>query len=194
MPPAAPSGDDAFPPVDSLDDYFERLNAAFASGPSTSSAPPSAPPLEPEPDRDVIFGSGDESLDLDYVSGGHLPTIAELVGDDSLSPRAGSPGGSGIADGDAGSLPRFEPIASAGANRFDDGFGHPSSLAEAFGALLGDDADEEFGETLSHHGVPVDEALVERVTRRVLDRLAPEVAIRLRQLVRDELEKVGTGR
>jgi CheY-like chemotaxis protein len=186
--PAVPSAaDEAFPPVDSLDDYFERLNAAFASGPSPAPAPVAGASAEP---AETLFGVEDDGLDRPPVE--RLPTIAELVGDDSLAPRPyGALGELGDTGGlpEATSLPRFD-VTAANRDVFEE-FAHPSSLAEAFGALLSDDADDAFGDTLSQGGEPVDDALVEHVTRRVLDRLAPEVAVRLRELVREELAKVG---
>lgn len=194
--PVAPPAlaDDAFPPVDSLDDYFERLNAAFASGPSGAPQDAAALPAV-EPDEAISLGTDDEALD--GAADDHLPTIAELVGDDEvgLGRFALSEATNVPEPHDAASLPRFESTAPVGVDGFDGEFGEPSSLAEAFGALLSDDADDEFGDDLSRHGgLPVDEDLVDRVTRRVLDRLAPEVAIRLRQIVREELERVGSRR
>lgn len=190
--------DDAFPPVDSLDDYFERLNAAFASGPSGAPGTvPASPPAQAAQayDDSTLLGADDDGLGAGPDE--HLPTIAELVGDDDLGHTFTISGEPDVPERrDAASLPRFDspaPLAGAG---FEAEFASPSSLAEAFGALLSDDADDEFGTPLSTRdgGLPVDDELVDRVTRRVLDRLAPEVALRLRQIVREELQKVGTRR
>jgi len=159
----------------SLDDYFDQLDAAFATLGTTSSTPGSQDPFG---DREV-------------------PTVDDLLADSTLRAPSGA-----AADFGRVTLPTLEPPdvnpTLAAAPHTPSGLGvhaGPAALtgnpiAEVFRALLAAEQGDahaalRFGPT-SPQPVVTDE-LVEEVTRRVLERLAPDAA---RQLVADIVSEV----
>ncbi len=183
---------------DSMDGYFDRLSAAFAdlakpqrpvnqmptsfdelttdlsvptvdalieegheSGRQNLAGPPTALRTSPVLDAPTVEGHSYESSSLEVQS--HEP----------------SPHGSSEA--------QQEPAAT------EERLG---GIADVLTALLAErdessESHEPAGSLEARVSEPIDiDALAQDITNRVLDRLAPEVAVRLRQLVLDEIEKV----
>lgn len=192
-PPSLPAGD-------SLDDYFDRLDAAFATldtAPTVArdeiETPIEAMPAAGESDLDVqapIDHSLNQPLvepDLDL----DLPTVERLLSGNSRreahrpdpdSPFAATKGGRA----EAVRAPSTTPVTTAAADAPAAG---RNTIADAFAALLA----VEQGETPSHPvrlvaSEPViTDALIEEVTRRVLERLASD---KLRPVVADVVSSV----
>lgn len=191
------------PAADSLDGYFDRLSAAFAD---------LAKPLR----RDAPPASFDEVLTEQPV-----PIVEASVGE-PVEAQAAAPlettfGAAAAGDvthpsqpPDTTSLPTFATLALDGgdARAFQPGRGalderaapdaDLDGIAAVLSALLAERSKpiesgllpasriDDSSEQSAH------EALVEEITRRVLDRLVPEVTASLRRFVADELERMGT--
>ena len=180
-----------------LDDYFDRLDAAFQSlsGPSAPSAasqtaaPPAADavpqiPVIPEIDENWFGAKADLS-----VPGTEIREISEAVHKDAPGATTDSP------------LPPAAPAASSAPVELPKIRSLPP-LAEAFAAIL---AAEQPEANLSASSAwpmtapPNDDDLVEQVTRRVLDHLSDKVVRDAvsdivsqiaERLVREEIERI----
>jgi CheY-like chemotaxis protein len=178
-PPRAGAGD-------ALEDYFDRLDAAFANlGPASSGA---------------VKADEEERADLD------VPTIDDLLRSERPESRvsaAPSNGGADLASGvgdEIGSPPaRRDRRASDAAATAITG---RSYIADAFNALLAAEQGEpgagpvRLGPSAQP---PVTDELVDEVTRRVLERLAPAAVTAVvskivsevsEQLVREEIARI----
>jgi CheY-like chemotaxis protein len=153
----------------SLDDYFDRLDAAFATLGAAKSAPPRPPAADP---FDVEFGG----VTLPLLEPPDVtPTLAAVPVERSV--------------------PVSTP-AAAGTN----------AIADVFRALLAAEQGDAGAVTRFQAPAPqpvVTDDLVEQVTRRVLERLAPDTARRIvadivsevaERLVREEIQRVKEGR
>jgi CheY-like chemotaxis protein len=192
-------------PDRSLDQYFDRLDATFASFGGRGSVPPaglSASELLSVPSTPMPAPPEEEA----FV----VPTIDELLGgalrnaaaDASAQPRV--------------MLPAIEPpeapaaIAPAPAAARDDATGSPppvggsgNTIADTFNALFAVERGEADPSALrltpSSARMEVTDQLVDEVSRRVLERLAPDAARAVvadvvseiaERLVRSEIERI----
>jgi CheY-like chemotaxis protein len=181
----------------SVDDYFNRLDAAFATLGSASRA------VTPVPQGDASGGGSQE-----------VPTVKDLLGDGAMrGPSANLPMEFGRV-----TLPPLEPpdmtptlSAAPGPQPADDRRDPPAgpaahALAELFRALLAAEQGDA-GALRRFQPAPaapaVTDDLVDEVTRRVLARLSPQaardvvadvVADVAERLVREEIERIKSGR
>lgn len=179
--PAPPSPGDSSA---ALDDYFERLDAAFASMQQTP-APP-APDAE-EPAGAAVFPAGPASFVSGAETGGPGPEQAQ-PGADALTP------GSPVDEAErVPAVPGIQPSA------------HPAGIAQAFSALFAEERGEAApGPVPGLFGPPalpqaLLDTLVERVTQQVLERLSDRVVCETvteivsrvsERLVREEIDRV----
>jgi CheY-like chemotaxis protein len=182
-PPAVPQEEKAAPPPPaphiSLDDYFDRLDAAFASLASAPHAEEGggAAPLG-EPDSDAAWRGRDAGFRWTSPPPAAMPTAAERV----------KPGGAGAAAVSRGAL-------------------QPLSVADAFTALLAAEESGPLALPPSHADGPVAlsgalpsvDELVDQVAERVIDHLtdqvvrdqvADRVSAIAERLVREEIERL----
>jgi CheY-like chemotaxis protein len=187
-----PGGESAhLPGGDSLDEYFDRLDAAFSEGEPARSSQPEMPPaatpkLEPA-EQESEFGSWDIPMERprsaapSTSSAGPAPHAAPI----RIAPRAESERPGGEAPTIA---PESSPIAQV------------PELADAFAALLA--AEQQFGAAPATPApsapaspTPIDDAVIDAAVRRVLARMTDETvrAIVLdvaERLVRAEIDKI----
>lgn len=191
-------------PADSLDDYFDRLDAAFATvggdTPAKPSAPaaPSAPgdPREVTPAPQPVRGGGDDLANWD----------PELTGDPARpAPFSAEPAAQPPAAARAPEPPRMsQPIAPSAvpspapsSPSASTSTGLPS-LAEAFAALLAAEQGQAVAPSPAAAAMPGDQdknELVEDIVRRVIERLGDEAVQRTvldvaERLVREEIERI----
>lgn len=191
-------------PSDSLEDYFDRLDAAFSSagvgGPAGPAGPTrdavekparaaspglaaASPAAEPASEPVDDFAAWKQSLDAesagDTDSGGSSTTAAEPA---AAAVQPPSPSGQ-------------EPASAPG---------EPSTwssmppLSEAFAALLS--AEQRYPVSGSSFGVqPVPEATIDDIVRRVIDQMSSDTVRRTvidvaERLVREEIERIKQSR
>ncbi len=168
----APIASPAAPPPSSVDDYFDRLDRAFASLEVAATEPPQAgvtggvtpetpgPFPSPAPAAEAAFRAGE-------VPAGPAPAPA--------APAATPP-----------------PAATPGADP-------AAGLADAFVALLAMEQGEAPPPPVAPFPAADDEALVDRIARRVVERLGDEAVRRVaadivsrtaERLVREEIERL----
>ena len=186
--PVAP-GPQAQAPGEGLDDYFDRLDAAFAT---LGAATPGASLTDPFADKDV-------------------PTVEDLIGDAALRLPVAPPMEFGrvtlppVEPPDASPTRTPAPRAQAPAPAAAPVEGSSMAIADVFRALF---AAEQQGSEVVFRAqpapaaaapAPVTDDLVDEVTRRVLERLAPDTARQLvadivseiaERLVREEIERI----
>jgi hypothetical protein len=195
----------AIPAGDSLEDYFDRLDAAFASLGSTTAA---ASGPAPGASSQAATGVTPRDADVDDAGAG-IPTLDRVLGSGAREARQDPAPynapyrGSELAA--PATVPAQPPAASPG-NSSPATNGGRSLLAQAFNALLA----VEQGEPgtglirLTKESPPpvVTEAMVEEVTRRVLLRLSPDsvrgvvgdiVSEIAERLVREEIQRIRNG-
>ena len=200
--PLAPTPDDAAPklptpeigvagaeqPTKSLDDYFERLDAAFAT---LGSTPPSTPaPVSPSAEREDVFDlpTVDDVLAGASLHGVPAPAVTTLG---RIAPPPAEP---------PDSSPTLSPAATPHTVAED---ATPNPIANVFNLLFAIEQGEEGAATLRIGSAPatmeVTDELVDEVTRRVLQRLAPDAAHTLvadivsdiaERLVREEIARI----
>lgn len=171
----------------SLEEYFDRLDAAFTG--LGAGAPPLAPPtpppaaLQPEPPAEPPGTHGRVSIE------------EELARWDEIGPAGDA--------GPAAPVERPAPASAADAPSPTAGLASPPPLADVFAALL---AAEERGATaaaplglLAGEGMVVTDDLVEQVAKRVLERMTDrviretvsELVLQVAErLVREEIERL----
>jgi CheY-like chemotaxis protein len=181
--PAPPSSGDSSA---ALDDYFDRLDAAFATLQQTPAAP--APEAEESAGAAAIPASP-----ASFVS---------VSGADTLQPEQAQPGADALKPG-----PRLDEPAEAPAASGVQPSAPPLGIAQAFSAMFAAERGEAapdptarlFGGPALPQASPDD--LVERVTRQVLERLSDrvvrdtvtEIVSRVAErLVREEIDRVKT--
>ena len=188
-PPAAPPAAERHTPSPKmgegrLDEYFDRLDAAFAQLGASKSAVGRGPADDPFADKD-------------------LPTVAGLVADPTLKSH-----GSAVPEFGRVTAPPVEPpdvsptIASAPREQVPaEPSGGSNAIAEVFRALFAaEQGDRDALRRFQGTAQPmVTDELVNEVTRRVLERLAPDTARQLvadivsevaEKLVREEIERI----
>ena len=198
-------------PVDSLDEYFDRLDAAFAQhAPAGQPAPlePTAPPPPPAAPRAPAARATDfGDWDLPSVP---IPQPTETVVAAPASAAAHTP-----AAPPPGAAPAPEPAPAAAGSVGTATLEHSEpppadapapaaaegpALADAFAALLA--AEQGLGvRPVAGGGVaaaPVGDDLVEEVVRRVLARMSDQVVRQTvlqvaERLVREEIDRVKKG-
>jgi CheY-like chemotaxis protein len=179
--PAPPSPGDSSA---ALDDYFDRLDAAFASMQQT----PAAPASEAEESAGAaVFPTSPASF------------VSE-AGTDTLHPEQAQPGTDALTSG-----PRLDEPARVPAATGIQSSAHPPGIAQAFSALFAAERGEAApGSIPGLYGAPARpqaslDDLVERVTQQVLERLSDrvvrdtvtEIVSRLSErLVREEIDRV----
>jgi hypothetical protein len=160
----------------SVDDYFDRLDAAFA----TLGGAQATPSPVTVPDRDEPFGGRD------------VPTIDDVLAGAPLRPTPGTP----PPPSGRVSPPVLEPaetsptLAPAPAPPALPPDGDRNVIAEAFSRLFAveqGEADHAIVVGAPAATLPVTDELVEQITRRVIERLAPATA---RDLVADVVSEV----
>jgi CheY-like chemotaxis protein len=159
----------------SLEDYFDRLDAAFANLEGGASAgpvpnPPSAPPSQAPQAASAGFSPADDL-------GGWDP---DLTGDPSR-PRAVEAPPPKLAPND-GAAPPAAPPAPVPASM--------PSLAEAFAALLSAEQSRPVAPSMVRGAAQVNEDVIDEVVRRVVARLGDSVLDAAERLVREEIERI----
>jgi hypothetical protein len=184
----------------SLEEYFDRLDAAFATlGHAQSAASVPVGPLG----GDDNFGAPSSSDDSPKLDRG-VPTIEDVLGGASLrtTPGAAPPTPGGIA------APPIEPadtsptLASVPRPRPTAAEEEGNAIADIFNQLFAVERGE--AAPASVHGLPgtpveITEELLDQLTRRILARLAPDTARAIvadivsevaERLVREEIERI----
>lgn len=181
---AAPPSDAK--PAESLDDYFDRLDAAFASEAQPGAAAPFDAPIAPAPaaaDTHGEFGGWDIQTDHAGVSQRGAPPAPEppMSSPIRLAPAATAPP-------PANEVPTIAPEMSPAAQA--------PALADAFAALL---AAEQQGpaapRTAAVPGIALDEQAIDEIVRRVLARMSDDVVRATvlevaERLVREEIDRI----
>lgn len=194
-PAAAPPGQRGSAPTGSIEEYFDRLDAAFSSldtnavlgaaGVSAPSAPRGADTGIPS------LGALDDDLG-DWIpqitSDPSLTVTAPPIdlGWTEPSPSATATQASAPVTQAAPSPAPFQPPAAPPPA--------PPSLAEAFAALLAAEQGRPFAPAAQPH-VQVDDRAIEEITRRVLDRMSDRVVRdtvvdTAERLVREEIDRI----
>jgi CheY-like chemotaxis protein len=182
----------------SLDDYFDRLDAAFANL-ASSETPPQHPQAMPRGEGPVM------EKDLDWFD---TPLSAEAAENPAPSPQpAVEPPPATFASPPASlewPLPQSPPIEPPETPPTMAGYSQPlppppamaaetsgSVIADAFSALLAAEQGEPGAApvrlTLGPGAQPITDELVDEITRRVVERLAPHA---LREVVADVVSDV----
>jgi CheY-like chemotaxis protein len=177
-PPESKSGE-------SLDDYFDRLDAAFSTEGQPASgaqfdAPIAAAPAPPSIETREEFGAWDIQTE---PAGASAPAPNAAAFSEPAPPRpapAFEP-----STPPANELPTIAPEMSPVAQA--------PALADAFAALLA--AEQKVGPSASGTGAPLDEQAIEDIVRRVLARMSDDVVrstvLELAErLVRDEIDRI----
>jgi CheY-like chemotaxis protein len=156
----------------SLDEYFDRLDAAFASLGATTTPDTSIPGPVADPFRDH-----------------DVPTVDEILEDGPARIAAAPP-----------VPPAPSPVSAGVSSAAPANVGH--AIADLFRVLFAAEQGEgEAALSLRAAPPPVTDELVDEVTRRVLERIAPDTAKRLvadivsrvaERLVREEIQRVKT--
>jgi CheY-like chemotaxis protein len=162
-----------------LDDYFQGLDAALAVLDGKADAPPSTPP------------------ELDDFRASDVPTLEKLLGSSSLRESAGpgsdspftSPIAPSMMDAISGHTRNSEPAPSTPPG------GGGNVILDAFHALLAMEQGEPRAAARPHTSAAapaaITDELVDEVTRRVIEQLAPHTARDLvRQVVADVAERL----
>jgi len=232
---AASPLESAPPPIlldDTLDDYFDKLDEAFATiGSSATPAPSSAEPEPARPDGPVLE-SELEAFDMEPVvetpSAVDVPTLDDLLADMPASPRLTDISFDSLDDPTAVEPPRVidfpsppptpltpfsvaiapPPIEAPAAPEAEASSGR-SIIADAFSAILAQEQGEP-GAVIPRLGgngsqPVVTEALIDDVSKRVIERLALGSSDRLQaivkeivsgvaeRLVREEIDRIRSG-
>jgi CheY-like chemotaxis protein len=170
-----------------LDEYFDRLDAAFASLGTSRAAAGRGPADDPFADKE-------------------LPTVAGLVGDPTIRSQAGPVPEFGRVSAPPVEPPDVSPTLSA-APREHAPAAEPATpagsnaIAEVFRALFAaEQGDRDALRRFQGAAQPmVTDELVNEITRRVLERLAPDTARHVvvdivsgiaERLVREEIERI----
>ncbi len=181
---------------DSLEDYFDRLDAAFSGvaapgGPDASAAEPAPPPVSPAAFRELA-----PPPPAPEPAAGPLDDLAtwdpELTGDPTRPSVAASPAPFTPAPEPAHLGAMFPPVAPAPAQ------GVPPSmppLAEAFAALL---SAEQHRPIAPAAFATVPEDTLDEIVRRVVDQMSADTVRRTvvevaERLVREEIERIKHG-
>ena len=194
--PASPSAPPSSmpPPTGSIEEYFDRLDAAFSTLDTSAVLGPTLGRSEPLPAHAANVSSGDDALagwkpDIpsDSSSMVTLPPI-DLGWPPSPSPSASQgqpPSPSASATEGVSAIAFKAPAVPPPA---------PPSLAEAFAALLAAEQGRPFSPAAQPQ-VQVDDRTIEEVTRRVLDRMSDRVVKdtvvdTAERLVREEIDRI----
>jgi len=193
-------------PVDSLDEYFDRLDAAFAQhAPAGQPAPlePTAPPAAPRAParRATDFGDWDlpsvptpqppqTVVPAPASAAAHAPVAPPSAAAPAPEPAHAAAGSVGTATIDHGVAPAADAPAVA----------EGPALADAFAALLA--AEQGLAARPVAGGVvaaaPVGEDVIEEVVRRVIARMSDQLVRQTvlqvaERLVREEIDRVKKG-
>ena len=216
-PPAAEprAASHATPPAGSIEDYFDRLDAAFSTLDTGavlgSQQPPVIPDLDPPstPDSHAPFGGLGDALagwDPD-LSGDHapgtpmiqpppielswaMPPESETAPVFTLPMPTEVPAAPNAAPAAAPPMSERQAPAQAPSSMPSA----PPTLVEAFAALLSAEQGRPFSPAAQPH-MPVDERTIEVITQRVLDRMSDRVVKETvvdlaERLVREEIDRI----
>ena len=176
-------------PAGTIEDYFDRLDAAFASLDGPVAAPPGQGQVEPFKTPRPATPSGnaglaDELANWDPDLGpprDPAPVATSPAPPAAPAPRAAPPESAPAAAPTSGSAASSAPVPT---------------LAEAFAALLAAEQGQAFAPAaITRPAADVGEDLVEQVTRRVIERLG-DAAVRdivtevAERLVREEIARI----
>jgi CheY-like chemotaxis protein len=207
--------------VESLDEYFDRLDSAFSqfdgAAPPAAAPPAAAESLEPPPARapeapppvDVDFGEWDIGIDRRAMPGPSRVERTAVAASPSASTHAG-PGHAPAPVPPAASHAEPPPAASrvelpapaeasvlSGviAPAAPSGRAEPPALADAFAALL---AAEQTAPRAVAPGGALSDELIEEVVRRVMQRLTDRtvrdtVLALAEKLIREEIDRLKKG-
>jgi CheY-like chemotaxis protein len=213
---AARPAPETAPPVGSIEDYFDRLDAAFSSldtGPVLDTPPAvreidDAPPPAAGDSAPAFGGLGDALAGWDpdlSIEAARTSVTLELPPPIDLGwGSAPAPVAPPAHETPAPILPAAAPSAPAAASppaAFSAPAGPPPappSLAEAFAALLAAEQGRPFSPPALHRtptAPAVDDRVVDEVARRVLDRMSDRVvkdtvADMAERMVREEIERI----
>jgi CheY-like chemotaxis protein len=182
------------PPSGSLEDYFDRLDAAFATleggapppSQATHGGPPSVPPgaVAPIP-ADVVGG-----WDPDLTAG--APKIEFIESPPSVPEPAPSPPVQQEAQ-PVETVPASHGAATTGPQQPVAPRPVPT-LAEAFAALLSAEQSRQIiPSAIAARGPEVGEDVIEEIARRVVARLGDSVLDAAERLVREEIDRIKRG-
>ena len=176
----------------SLEDYFDRLDAAFANldggTPAAATAVPlaSAPPAPPAPAPAAFspsdaLGGWDPDLTGDPSKPGAIkPRPVDLIPNDATVAPAAP-----LAPAAPAAAPNVPPPAAPAPL---------PSLAEAFAALLSAEQSRQIPpSTIGAAGAQIGDDVIDEVVRRVIARMGDSVLDVAERLVREEIERVKRG-
>lgn len=155
----------------SLEDYFDRLDAAFAN--LEGGAPASPVPNPPSPQAASAVSGFSAADDL----GGWDP---DLTGDPS-KPRAVEAPPPTLAPNDVAAPPAVQPAPVPASM---------PSLADAFAALLSAEQSRPVAPSMVRGAAQVNEEVIDEIVRRVVARLGDSVLDAAERLVREEIERI----
>jgi CheY-like chemotaxis protein len=189
------------PPTGSIEEYFDRLDAAFSSLDTSAVLGPTPGASEPPPARAASVSTGDDALagwkpDIPTDPSSMMtlpppppidlgwPPSPSAPASQGFTPSA-DPGPSGSVSQAASAIAFKAPAVPPPA---------PPSLAEAFAALLAAEQGRPFAPAAQPQ-VQVDDRTIEEVTRRVLDRMSDRVVKdtvvdTAERLVREEIDRI----
>jgi CheY-like chemotaxis protein len=204
-----PDARDATPPGadggDSLDDYFDRLDAAFASLSNGTAHGAAATPMLDDLSEQVNVPTIDDLLGGVPGKGvpGDVPPPSAHVAAPSVEPpdstptrTAAGPAGneSAAAQGASAAASVERPLAESGRNVIADVFSALLAVEQGESAVpgrLSRASEHAFSSTGPARGPVVTDDLVDELTRRVLERLAPSAAKGVvTQIVSDVAERL----
>ncbi len=185
----------------SLEDYFDRLDAAFANldGPAPADAAPThAPPPGAAPAGPAAFADDLAGWDPDLIGDPSKPGAIQPPAVDVAPPQqAAAPA----------AQPRFAappppPIAQPPSARVapPSTYAAPApapapmpSLAEAFAALLSAEQSRQISPSTIGAGAQIGDEVIEEVVRRVIAKMGDTVLDVAERLVREELDRIKRG-
>ncbi len=173
----------------SLEDYFDRLDAAFASleggAPAADSAPNQVQP-PPAPAPAPAFSPADDlaGWDPDLTGDPPKPGTIELPPVDRTPVQASVPQ----------AAPRVAPPQPAAQHAQPAAAPAPlPSLAEAFAALLSAEQSRQISPSTIGAGAQIGDDVIEEVVRRVIARMGDTVVDVAERLVREEIDRIKRG-
>lgn len=179
-------------PGTALEDYFDRLDAAFASLETAAAPAPS-----PVPQAAMPVAGGDIAEDLAGLMP-DAPQRAAQTAEPAAAPSVTPPAPAAPAPAPAPPAAESAPVAVAasGDTRIEVPQGHGPRLAEAFAALLAAEQGQSFAPAVgASTPPPVSEEVVESIVRRVVAEMS-EKTVRdtvldvAERLVREEIDRI----
>ena len=218
VPPAAAAAraaTTAAPPAGSIEDYFDRLDAAFSSldtGAVLSSAPPNLPDLASDQPAAVtgkpaFGGLGDALAGWDPDISGEGAYGAPAIQSPPIELNWATPPALSTPPAPVSFTPPEPPVSQVSVPASSSSFERraptqplppapagPPSLAEAFAALLAAEQGRPFSPAAATSN-QVDDRTIDTITQRVLDRMSDRVVKETvvdlaERLVREEIDRI----